>query len=49
MVGPFTCEQRRAASFVRRGPAEVARCALTFALPSAVLRPALVNGARVLS
>jgi RNA polymerase sigma-70 factor (ECF subfamily) len=38
-------EQRRAASHVRRGAAEVARSALAFALPSAVLRPALVNGA----
>lgn len=38
-------EQRRAASHVRRGAAEVARSALAFAVPSAVLRPALVNGA----
>ena len=38
-------EQRRAASFVRRGAAEVARSALSFRLASAVRRPALVNGA----
>jgi RNA polymerase sigma factor (sigma-70 family) len=38
-------ERRPAGSFVRRGPAEVARNALAGALPSAILRPALVNGA----
>ncbi len=38
-------QQRRAASHVRRGAAEVARSALALAVPSAVLRPALVNGA----
>jgi RNA polymerase sigma-70 factor (ECF subfamily) len=38
-------EERRAVSFVRRGAAEVARTALAFRLPSAVRRPALVNGA----
>lgn len=38
-------EQRRTLSFVRRGAGEVARSALGFANPLAVLRPALVNGA----
>ncbi len=38
-------ERRRAVSFVRRGAAEVARSAIAFALPHAVRRPALVNGA----
>jgi RNA polymerase sigma-70 factor (ECF subfamily) len=37
-------ERRRALSFVRRGADEVARNALAGALPSAILRPALVNG-----
>ncbi len=37
-------ERRRALSFVRRGADEVARSALAGALPSAILRPALVNG-----
>jgi RNA polymerase sigma-70 factor (ECF subfamily) len=37
-------ERRRAASFVRRGAAEVARSALAAALPFAILRPARVNG-----
>jgi len=37
-------ERRRALSFVRRGADEVARSALAGAIPSAVLRPALVNG-----
>jgi Sigma-70, region 4 len=37
--------ERRGASFVRRGAADVARSALAWSLPSAVLRPALVNGA----
>jgi RNA polymerase sigma-70 factor (ECF subfamily) len=37
--------ERRAGSFVRRGAAEVARSAIAFALPGAVLHPALVNGA----
>jgi RNA polymerase sigma factor (sigma-70 family) len=37
--------ERRAVSFVRRGAADVARSAVAFALPSAVLRPVLVNGA----
>ena len=36
--------ERSAASFVRRGAAEVARSALAFTLPFAVLRPVLVNG-----
>jgi len=35
--------QRRAASFVRRGAAEVARLARS--IPHAILRPALINGA----
>jgi RNA polymerase sigma factor (sigma-70 family) len=38
-------EQRRAASLVRRGAAEVARSVLAVAQPSIVKRPALVNGA----
>jgi hypothetical protein len=38
-------ERRRAASSIRRGAEEIARSALAFALPSAVLRPALINGA----
>lgn len=38
-------ERRRAISFVRRGAADVARSAIAFALPHAVRRPALVNGA----
>ncbi|HEV8322302.1 MAG TPA: sigma-70 family RNA polymerase sigma factor [Myxococcota bacterium] len=38
-------ERRRALSFIRRGAAEVARSAVAGALPSAILRPALVNGA----
>ena len=38
-------EQRRAASFVRRGAAEVARSVIAFAQPSIVKLPALVNGA----
>jgi RNA polymerase sigma-70 factor (ECF subfamily) len=38
-------QKRRTVSFVRRGAAEVARSALAGALPSAILRPALVNGA----
>jgi RNA polymerase sigma-70 factor, ECF subfamily len=38
--------KHRAASFVRRGAAEVARSAVAWrTVPSAVLRPALVNGA----
>jgi RNA polymerase sigma-70 factor, ECF subfamily len=37
-------KQRRAASFVRSGAADAARTALMFALPSATLRPALING-----
>lgn len=37
-------ERRPKLSFVRRGADEVARSALAGALPSAVLRPALVNG-----
>jgi hypothetical protein len=36
--------KRPAASFVRRGATAVARTALAFALPSAILRRALVNG-----
>jgi RNA polymerase sigma factor (sigma-70 family) len=38
-------ERRPAGSFVRRGPTEVARSALAGSLPSAILHPALVNGA----
>jgi RNA polymerase sigma-70 factor (ECF subfamily) len=38
-------ERRPAVTFVRRGVDEVVRCALAGALPAAVLRPALVNGA----
>ena len=38
-------KRRRALSFVRRGAAEVARTAITSALPTAVKVPALVNGA----
>jgi RNA polymerase sigma-70 factor, ECF subfamily len=38
-------EKRRALSSVLRGAAEVARSAIAFALPHAVRRPALVNGA----
>jgi RNA polymerase sigma-70 factor (ECF subfamily) len=38
-------ERRPAGSFVRRGATDVAKSALAGALPSAVLRPALVNGA----
>jgi len=37
--------ERRGASFVSRGAADVARSALAWSLPSAILRPALVNGA----
>jgi len=37
--------ERRGASFVRRGAADVARSAVAWSLPSAILRPALVNGA----
>jgi RNA polymerase sigma-70 factor (ECF subfamily) len=36
--------RRPAASFVRRGATAVARTALAFAVPSAILHPALVNG-----
>jgi RNA polymerase sigma factor (sigma-70 family) len=38
-------ERRRALSFVRRGADEVARSAVAGAMPSAILTPALVNGA----
>ncbi len=38
-------ERRRAVSFVRRGAPDVARSALAAALPFAILRPALINGA----
>jgi len=38
-------ERRKALTFVRRGPAEVARSAVAGALSSAILHPALVNGA----
>lgn len=38
-------EKRRNVSLVRRGAAEVARSAIAFALPHAIRRPALVNGA----
>jgi RNA polymerase sigma-70 factor (ECF subfamily) len=37
--------ENRRNTFVRRGAAEVARNAIANALPNAVLRPALVNGA----
>jgi RNA polymerase sigma factor (sigma-70 family) len=38
-------ERRRAVSFIRRGAPDVARSAQAAAMPFAILRPALINGA----